>query len=223
LDDRPRSGRPPKITSKLRRLLGQLKARDPEENSAFYARALSKLNRFPVSERTVQTALKQLEYRWRLVPRKRLTPAQKGQRVEFARARLGDSWNRRWSFDEAYFNLYRSSNRRWVRCKSGDAVSAMAKPKLTAAQEKVSVGIAVAICRGGKSALAFLPRNWDAPALVEVFDRVIYPSLGWSNRRGYEHELMIDNDGRHQTTLEAVCPTAQTPTSHPLAGKFTRS
>ena len=59
------------------------------------------------------------------------------------------------------------------------------------------MGIAVAICRGRKSALAFLPKNWTAEDLVTVFDRDIYPSLGWSNRRGYENELILDNDGRH--------------------------
>jgi transposase len=158
LDDRPRSGRPTKITSQLRRQLGQVKAKHPEEDAAFYARELSRLNPSRVSESTVRTVLKQLDYGWRLVPRKRLTPAQRSQRVAFAQAHLADSWNRRWSFDEAYFNLYRHSNRRWVRCKTNDAASHQGRAKLTAAQEKVSVGIAVAISREKNQLSPSFPR-----------------------------------------------------------------
>lgn len=121
--------------------------------------------------------------------------------MAFARARLQDSWDRRWSFDESYFNLYRNNNKYWVRVKTGDAASQPGKGKLTSNQEKISVGIAVAICNGRKSALAFLPKNWSAQDLVDVFDRDILPSLRWSNRRGYENELMIDNDGRHKTSV----------------------
>lgn len=88
-----------------------------------------------------------------------------------------------------------------MRTKTDDAASQLGKPKLSAAQEKISVGIAVAICSGQKSALAFLPKSWSAEDLVNVFDQTIYPSLGWSNRRGYENALMIDNDGRHKTAV----------------------
>lgn len=151
----------------------------------------------PVGVSTVKTALHDLEYRWRTIPRRVLTSAQKAARVAFARARLGDSWERRWSFDEAYFNLYRNGNRYWVRLKTDDAEAQPSKPKLTKAQEKISVGIAVAISRGRKSALCFLPKNWTAEELVDGFDHTLFPSLQWSNRRGYENELMIDLDGRH--------------------------
>src|SRR5215203_4684467 len=98
-------------------------------------------------------------YRWRLRPRRKLTLSQKVKRLQFALAHRHDSWVLRWFFDESYFNLYRHGKRYWVRVETDDAMS---MPKLTAAQEKISVGIAVAIRHGRKSALAFLPKNWKA-------------------------------------------------------------
>jgi hypothetical protein len=46
-----------------------------------------------------------------------------------------------------------------VRVTTDDAMSL---PKLSESQEKVSVGIAVAIRHGQKSDLAFLPKGWNA-------------------------------------------------------------
>lgn len=201
LADRPRPGQPPKLTSTLRRRLAQIKSKNPKMSARWYARELSRISGVTVGVTTTRKALKQLDYRYRLIQHRTLTSAQMASRVEFAEAHLEDSWDRRWSFDESYFNLYRNNNRYWVRTETDDAASQMGKFKLTEAQQKVSVGIAVAISRGRKSALAFLPKNWAAKDLEEVFDRILYPSLAWSNRRGYENELMSDHDGRHHTAL----------------------
>lgn len=194
LEDLPRTGRPRKLTSRLRRQLAQIKSRHPKKSAAFYARSLSKRNDAVVGIGTVHSALHQLGYRWRLRPRRRLTSSQKANRVAFARARLHESWEKRWFFDESYFNLYRHGNRYWIRVTTDDAMSL---PKLSESQEKVSVGIAVAIRHGKKSDLAFLPKGWNAKDLVHAFDTVLYPSLNWSNRIGKQNELVIDNDGRH--------------------------
>lgn len=198
LDDRPRPGRPRKLNSTLRRQLGQLKAKHPREKAAFFARRLRELNGLPVSKETVRRGLLELGYHWRLRAKRKLTSAQKAERLSFARAHLEDSWQHRWFFDECYFNLYRHSNRFWVRVESDDAFS---RPKLTEAQEKVSVGIAVAIRHGRKSALAFLPKNWSGADLVRVWDEILFPSLGWKSSGSQRNELVIDNDGRHFTPL----------------------
>ena len=230
LEDRPRSGRPPKLTSRLRRQLAQIKSRHPKKSAAYYAKYLSRINDTRVSTRTAQRALHQMGYRWRLRPRRALTSSQKAKRVAFARARLHDSWVKRWFFDESYFNLYRHGNRYWVRVTTDDAMS---MPKLSEAQEKVSVGIAVAIRHGRKSALAFLPKNWKAPDLVHEFDTVIYPSLNWSDRIGKQNELVIDNDGRHfskdwidyadQMRLRPIRPwAANSPDFHVAENVFAR-
>lgn len=194
LEDKPRSGRPRKLTPRLRRQLSQLKRQYPKKKSTFFARLLSRRNKEKISARSVRRAFHDIGYRWRLRPRRALTQAQRQARVQFALAHREDSWDLRWFFDESYFNLYRHGNRYWVRVKTDDAISLS---KLTAAQEKVSIGIAVAISRDRKSALAFLPKNWKAPDLVSVFDRVLLPSMSWSNRIGKQNELVMDNDGRH--------------------------
>lgn len=194
LADKPRSGRPRKVTSTFKRQLGQIKSQNPDESAKFYAEYISNLNGTPISATSVRRALHELGYSWRLKPRRELTAAQRGNRVAFAREHLDDSWDRVWFFDESYFNLYRNGNQYWVRAKTDEAMSL---PKLTTNEEKVSVGIAVAISRGRKSALAFLPKAWKAENLVEVFETMIYPSLIWSDEIGQEIELVMDNDGRY--------------------------
>lgn len=197
LEDRPRSGRPRKLTTALFRRLARLKSEHPKKASAWYARRLSEGGNEHISSRSVQRALQTMGYTWRLRPRRRLTPSQKRARCAFARAHLYDSWDNRWFFDEAYFNLYRHSNKYWVGAETDDA---MELPKLTEAQEKVSVGIAVAVRRGRKSALAFLPKNWKASDLVNAFKDVLLPSMQWRSRIGKHDELVVDNDGRHYST-----------------------
>lgn len=201
LEDKPRPGQPRKLTSTLKRRLGQIKSKNPKMSAKFYASELRRIGGAPVGVTTVKKALHELDYRYRLLPKRTLTPSQKLSRIAFAQAHLEDSWDRRWSFDESYFNLYRHSNRYWVRVKTDDAASDLGRPKLTEAQEKVSIAIAVAISRGRKSALAFLPKNWTGADLVDAFDRVIFPSLQWSNRYGYQNELMMDHDGRHHMAI----------------------
>lgn len=139
--------------------------------------------------------------------------------MAFAQARCHDSWRHCWFFDEAYFNLYRHGNRYWVRAETDDAFS---KPKLTEAQEKVSVGIAVAIRHGRKSALAFLPKNWGGADLVRVWETTLLPSLGWKARGPQRNELVIDNDGRHFTQVwkdymarKALAPVRPWPANSP--------
>lgn len=118
LEERPRSGRPRVNTSTLRRRLAQIKRRFPREASAFYARQLERTSGHPISVSTVRRALHDLGYRYRKVDRKRLTKAHKAARVAFAQAHLEDDWTRTWSYDEAYFNLYRTDNRYWIKAST---------------------------------------------------------------------------------------------------------
>lgn len=197
LDEKPRSGRPRKLTSFLRRQLGQIKGRAPFESASFYAQELSRVSCGPISERSVRRALNELGYNWRLSRRRTLNSAQRAQRVEYARAHVEDNWEGVWSADESTFNLYRQGNRYWVRMKTDDAEDEPSQPRLSAAQEKVSVSIVVAISRGQKSAIGFLPRGWNATQLGNVFACQVFSSLRWSNRLGHENRLIWDNDGRH--------------------------
>jgi DDE superfamily endonuclease/Transposase len=197
LDERPRSGRPRKLTSTLRRQLAQLKRRFPDKGAAFYAAQLSEKSGQPVGVSTVQTALYQLGYSWRLPRRRKLTPSHKRERVAFASAHLADSWAERASADECTFNLYREGNRCWVRVSTTDGEDEPARAKLSARQEAVSLSIIAVICRGRKVGFAFLPRNWTETDLAAAFDRDVLPQLRAAGRGGRTPELMLDNDGRH--------------------------
>jgi transposase len=197
LDDKPRSGRPPLRTSTLRRQLGQLLSRDPEAGSSRLAAALTRLQGRNVSLSTTLRVLHDIGRKWHRPVRKRLNAQQRTARVAFARAHLDDSWDDDWAYDESYFNLYRTGNRYWLKSSSEELES---YPKLTRAQEKISIGIGVAISRGRKSALIVLSKGWKASELVSKFDSTLYPGLRWSNRLGKQSRLIIDNDGRHTTT-----------------------
>jgi hypothetical protein len=130
-----------------------------------------------------------------------LNDTQRLARVQFAQAHLDDAWENRWSADQCTFNLYRVGNRYWIRVRTDDAEDEPALPRLTEAQERVSISLVVAISNGRKSAIGFLPRNWRAEDLVTVFDRDVYPSLHWVHRGRNPNELILDNDGRHQTRV----------------------
>jgi transposase len=197
LEDKARSGRPRKLNSTLRRQLGQIKAKHPDEDSLFYAQELSLVSGQAISERTVRRALKMARYRYRLSAKKQLTRAQKAERLQFAQARLKDSWETVGAADECTFNLRRHGNRRWVRVRTDDAQDEPAPAKLTDAQNAVSISVVAVIFRGRKSALGFLPKNWDSTDLATVFERDVYPSLLWKSRGRNKNTLMWDNDGRH--------------------------
>lgn len=199
LDERPRSGRPLTMTHALRRELGAIKMRIPWANASLVAAQLHEDRGIRVSKELARQALRQLGYTYRKPRRQRLTAAQRAARLAFATAHAGDAWDRRWSVDECTFNLWREGNRYWIRVREVDGEDEPSLPRLTEGQESVSVSIVVAIWRGRKSAIGFLPRNWTAEQWVEVFDRDVFPSLAWSNRRLLENELIADNDGRHQT------------------------
>src|SRR3954453_5069716 len=82
--DAYRPGRPPKITSRLRRQLAQIKRFQPREAARTYATLLSNRNNSAISASSVQRALHYMDYHWRLPGRKKLTSSQKAQRIEFA-------------------------------------------------------------------------------------------------------------------------------------------
>lgn len=192
------TGRPRKNTSHLRRQLAQIKRQQPRAAAHVYAEELGRRNKDKVSTRTVQNALHQLGYHWRLPGRKKLTGAQKSARVSFAQAHADDDWGDTWSYDEAYFNLYRNSNRCWISTSTEESVQ---QPKLRSSQEKISVGICFAFCSHQKSALYFLPKNWSGPDLVKVFDESLLPSIYTPKRPSQKPRFIIDNDGRHHMTV----------------------
>jgi len=193
--DAKRTGRPKKNTTTLHRQLGQIKHRKPRLAAQEYTEEILQRTNKNISKWTVRRALHQLGYHWRLPGRKKLSHSQKVARMEFARTHQDDDWSETWSFDEAYFNLYRHSNRCWISTSTEESVQL---PKLTTRQEKISIGICFAISKREKSALCFLPKNWTGTDLVKVFKETLLPSISWPKHPSKKKRFIIDNDGRHQ-------------------------
>lgn len=198
LDDKPRSGRPRKVDTSLRNRLRAIKSQYPQESARFYAQQLSEGPDMRVSERTVQRAFHQMGFTYRLPRRGGLTSAHKQARLSFARKHRNESWGNKWSFDEAYFNLWKATRKVWVSREEEEETNL---PYLTNSQEKISIGMAVAIAPGRKSALAFLPKNWEANKLIQLWNETLLPSLTWKRGPRNYNELMLDNDGRHQQRI----------------------
>ena len=192
--DNKRSGRPRKNTTTLRRQLAQIRRKKPRAAAHDYAEDISNRAKKKISRWTVQRALHQLGYHWRLPGRKKLSHSQKAARAEFARAHQEDDWDETWSFDEAYLNLYRHSNRCWISATTEEYVQL---PKLTTRQEKISVGVCFAISRSGKSELCFLPKSWSGSDLVKIFKETLLPSIAWPKLPSRNQRFIVDNDGRH--------------------------
>ena len=136
--DAKRTGRPKKNTTTLRRQLAKIKHMKPRAAAHEFTKDLGRRGKENVSTWTMRRALHQLGYHWRLPARKKLSHSQKAARVEFARAHQDDDWGETWSFEEAYFNLYRHSNKCWISSATEESVQL---PKLTTSQEKISVGV----------------------------------------------------------------------------------
>jgi transposase len=198
IDDSPRSGRPRKNTAHLRRQLAQIKRSHERAAAHTYASLLRNEKGVSVGRETVRQALHDMNYHWRLPGRKKLTTSQKLQRIDFAREYLGYDFSSTWSFDQVYFNLQRHSNKCWVSAATEESLQ---QPKLTNAQDKISVGACFAISRGRKSALCFLPKKWNATDLVTVFEGTLLPSIQWPKRPSVQQRFIMDNDGRHQIQM----------------------
>ena len=151
-----------------------------------------------VSATTIRKALYQLGHVYEAPQRKRLTQAQKLKRVEFARAHLHDAWDNTWSLDECYFQLWRSSNRCWVKRGSEELTDSR---RLTRSQTKVSAAVLCIISRRQKVALASLKRGWQSQDFVNSFSLEALPAYTAARRTSEAPLLLMDNDGRHETSV----------------------
>lgn len=116
---------------------------------------------------------------------------------EITSAIIGTSPGPLMSIINCYLNLQREPNRCWASASTEDSVQ---KSKLNHLKRKYQWGYGFAISRTQKSALCFLPKNWNASDLVEVFDKELLPSIKRPKSPSQKQRFVIDNDGRHQTT-----------------------
>lgn len=99
--------------------------------------------------------------------------------------------------DETTVAVKRAGKRVWTRPNRVTGEDEPKLPHFTHKGEKISLTVVGIIGYGRKSALGFLPKGWAGKDLVEVMERVVYPSLGWSSSPRHGNELIWDNDGRH--------------------------
>ena len=123
-----------------------------------------------------------------------LTAENKRARLGWAKSHANTDWKRIWSFDEAYFNLDES---RGPACHTNRTQHRALKRRLTTKQQKMSVGIAVAISHNRKSALCFLNGNWSPRDLLALLRDQLLPSIEWDPTQRRCRAFLIDNDGRH--------------------------
>ena len=185
---------PRKFTATVRRSLAQFLARNPRHHSEQASRYLSDHFGGTFSSSGVRKVLKQMGYKHGENKRTNLTSANKKVRLSWCNEHRNTDWKRLWSFDEAYFLLDPSSGQTWW--KNGVA-RRVAIRKLTEKQEKLSIGIVVAISHTRKSAICYLPRNWPLQ-FVPILENELLPSVGWDPDLRRCRALLLDNDGRHR-------------------------
>ncbi len=116
IEDRPRSGRPRKITANDNIALGQWIRRNNETTSKELAQKLLDNRGLDVSRWTVQRQLKRLGYKSTLpYGTPMLTQEQKDARVQWAIKHQNDDWSRTIFTDETCYQLFRNTIRRWSR------------------------------------------------------------------------------------------------------------
>ena len=116
IEDRPRSGRPRKITANDNIALGQWIRRNNETTSKELAQKLLDDRGLDVSRWTVQRQLKRMGYKSTLpYGTPMLTQEQKDARVQWAIKHQNDDWSRTIFTDETCYQLFRNTIRRWSR------------------------------------------------------------------------------------------------------------
>lgn len=183
-----------KFTPCVRRSLVQIMAKHPRMPARWFADQLSERWGTSFSPRGVRKVLRSMHFDYGEPKRTNLTKENKQVRLNWAIDNITTDWKRVWSFDEAYFTLDPSSGRVFYTEANYHRV---ARRKLTSRQEKISIGIAVAISHNRKSAICYLKSGWAGKDMIDVFNLSLLPSIKWDRNKRHYRAFLIDNDGRH--------------------------
>ena len=186
--------KPTKFTPNVKHSLVQILAKNPTKRAPWLARRLEERFGMKFSDGGVRKALREAGYKVKEDKRTNLTPENKQIRLLFPNTNIHTDWKRIWSFDESYFELSCSRGHCYTKPNVSHRNTAR---KLTNKQEKISIGIAVAISYNRKSRLCYLPRNWGPPALQHLLRTELLPDLGWDPSQRKFRSFLLDNDGRH--------------------------
>lgn len=195
LERKPRTNNPSKLTPSVVRSIRQTVAKNPHYNTSQIMARVKANQSVEIGHTSVRKVLHGAGFHYGRPSRPCLTPANRKERLEYAKSRLEADWDSMWSYDEIHCNLQLGSRFCWFNEKVYDTV---AQPRLTNKQESVSVVAALAISRTSKSRIHYLPRNFGPQDLVDVFATRLLPEIQHDPDQGCEG-LIIDNDGQHRS------------------------
>src|SRR5690349_19495866 len=125
--DRPRSGRPRKLTERNKRLISKLLKKKETRTATTIAKSLKTHNNINVCRRTVSNALKTMGYSCRIKKKKpKLTEKHKKARLEWAKAHeswTSDEWRKVIWSDESKFNLLNSDGKEYYWTNRPDEIT----------------------------------------------------------------------------------------------------
>ena|SRR5688572_1917611 len=115
--DRPRTGRPPKLTDRNCRSIGRMVKKKETSTATAITKALKTSHNINVSRQTVSRSLKSMGYACRIKKKKpKLTERHKKARLAFAKkyeSWTSDDWKRVVWSDESKFNLLNSDGKEY--------------------------------------------------------------------------------------------------------------
>jgi len=185
-----------KFTPNVRHSLVQIMAKQPRKPAIWLANKLSEIWGTSFSASGVRKVLREMNFSYSEPKRTNLSKENKEIRLNWAKCNLKTDWKRVWAFDEAYFSINPSSGRVYHTDANYHRV---ALRKLTTRQEKISIGIAVAISHNCKSALCYLKTGWNGADMLHIFKHSLLPSIQWDPSKRKCRAFLIDNDGRHHS------------------------
>jgi len=202
IEDRPRQGRPRKITGTDNIALGQWIRRDNESTSKQLAHKLLYERDLSVSVWTVRRQLERLGYT-SILPRgtPMLTQEHKNARVQWAIKHKNDDWSRTIFTDETCYQLFRNTIRRWSLNPSAEV------KRIPKNRQKIMVwgGISIKGLIGYHS----IRNIMDGPYFVRILQDHLIPNA--KNQFGRRWRLQMDNDPKHRSRVAQDFLSRETP------------
>jgi transposase len=192
IEDRPRSGRPRKITAADNKAIGQWIRRNKEVTAKEIAEKLNQERGRQVSRSTVQRQLQGMGYRNTLpygVPM--LTQKQKEARVQWAVRHKDDDWSRTVFTDETSYQLFRNTIRRWSKNPKAEV------KRIPKNRQKILAwgGISVKGLVGYYSFKDIM----DGPYYIQILENHLIPNA--RRQFGRHWRLQMDNDPKHRSRI----------------------
>jgi transposase len=203
--ERHRSGRRRLLSEKDETVLREIAASGFFGSAAEWVMKLKEKTGRVVSPRTMCRALHLLEFTYRTPEQDPLTPKQREDRIRWCESNKGRDWSRAVFLDEFTVDKERAKNRYWIL--KGVTPKLFARKKFAKAGERVSMSFLAAFTLKGFVGCFPLPKNFTAAEFRQVLNVDFLPAV--TALLGHRWILVLDNDGRHRTSLVSEWITAQ--------------